>query len=260
MGDDLEVVNDARVSFGKLSEWEIVEEGPPTYFRTTRLKEGDARLIQFLARGCTSGDWDAIIAEVFSAMDEDYTYDDVAEILREVRSMPTHWTPFGQQIIKLHIKAPIFVARQLFKHSVGAAGDDMTVENEMSRRYVTTEPEFWTPDEWREASEDKKQGSGGPIPKAQQGYLNIYRDDFLRQALIEYHRKLQNGVAPEQARADLPQSTYTEWRVTGSLYFWASMYKARSRPDSQLETREIARQIGEIIKPLFPVSWEALTA
>jgi thymidylate synthase (FAD) len=261
MGSDLEVVNDARVSFGKVSEWGRNPSCPLCQEQAGHdcgyLKEGDAKLIQFLARGCTSGDWDDTLTR-FKFASEFFTCDeDVSDALRVVRNMPTHWTPFGQQIVKLHIKAPIFVARQLFKHSVGSAGGDMTVENEMSRRYVSETPEFYFPANWREASSDRKQGSGG---------RHEYSGDFMLEAsavyckaLLVYQEMIERGIAPEQARMVLPQSTYTEWRTTGSLYYWAMLYRARSRSDAQKEVQDVARQIAAIIEPLFPVSWKALT-
>jgi thymidylate synthase (FAD) len=251
MGSDLKVVNAARVSFGKRSEWD-----PTHYPLYERLKPSDARLIQFLARGCTTGQWDSLVLEAAEHgsnwLDGDYPErDPLIEILREVRSMPTHWTPFGHCQITLVIKAPIFVARQLFKHKVGS------VENEVSRRYVTDEPEFWTPEEWRKASDDKKQGSGGPC--ANQHGLTMFYEDSCRASVMIYNDLVATGVCPEQARAVLPQATYTEWWVTGSLFYWASLFNARSRGDAQQETQQIARQIGEIVEPLYPVSWKALT-
>ena len=265
MGNDLKVANAARVSFGKRSEYVFPEDRKPGDVLSAinpkwpmYLKEADARLIGFLARGCTTGDWEEIISSIASAGrrawgGDEQSEEDLMDLLNELRSMPTHWTPFGHCQITLIIKAPIFVARQLFKHKVGS------VENEVSRRYVTDEPEFWTPEEWRAASDDKKQGSGGALDVEMHEYLNEERNHFLKRALGEYQHKLACGVCPEQARADLPQSMYTEWWVTGSLYYWASLYNARIRSDAQKETQQVASMVGDILSPLYPVAWKALT-
>lgn len=155
-----------------------------------------------------------------------------------------HTSPFNHAFITLHIKAPIFVARQLQKHK-------FMPWNEVSRRYVDDEPEFYVPEVWRGRSKDKKQGSEGVV-----NYGPV--DDHLNVCLSEYSNLLEAGVAPEQARMVLPQSMYTEWFWSGTLGAWASMYNLRSSPDTQEETRQVALQAGAIIRPLFPYSWEAL--
>lgn len=200
MGDDLMVVNAARVSFAKHSD---------------EFKESDEKLINYLA---THG----------------------------------HWTPFSHPTISVRVKAPIFVARQLFKHKVG-----MT-ENEVSRRYVDDTPEFFYPDVWR----------GRPTKGAKQGSAGVHNDTdswndgtkvVVKACVDLYNQMIAEGVAPEQARMVLPQSMYTEWYWTGSLASFARIYKLRSDPHAQKETQEIAKMIDEIVQPLFPVSWKALT-
>ena len=157
-----------------------------------------------------------------------------------------HWTPFAHTSITFYIKSPIFVARQLGKHQVGL------VWNEISRRYVSSEPEFYLPQEWRLAAEDKKQGSLDETIK--------YDDAIQVQeiALQHYQSMLEKGIAPEQARMVLPQSTYTEWYWTGSLYAFARICKLRLQPDAQKETRYIAQLISDRCDQLFPISWAVL--
>ena len=157
-----------------------------------------------------------------------------------------HWTPFAHTSITFYIKSPIFVARQLGKHQVGL------VWNEISRRYVSSEPEFYLPQEWRLAAEDKKQGSLDETIK--------YDDAIQVQeiALQHYQSMLEKGIAPEQARMVLPQSTYTEWYWTGSLYAFARVCKLRLQPDAQKETRYIAQLISDRCDQLFPISWAVL--
>lgn len=285
MGSDLSVVNAARVSFGKKSEWshELGEGKPTGASYNLTLSKADQGLIQFLARGCTSGDWDAALNDVVrygynietlyrhdpsAALVEDGLLEDA---LKSIKNMPTHWTPFGHTAITLHIKAPIFVARQLGKHQVGL------VWNEVSRRYVTDDPEFYTPETWRKAAENVKQGSSDNVvtqiclgkdgtqvrglPKLSHNTVDIQRSYTVAytQTVELYNEMLASGVCPEQARMVLPQSMYTEWYWTGNLYAFANVFIQRTDSHAQKEVRDVAHQMGEIIEPLFPVSWKALT-
>jgi len=157
-----------------------------------------------------------------------------------------HISPFGHCFASFHIKAPIFVARQLVKHK-------FLRWNEISRRYVDDEPEFYVPDVWRGRSADKKQGSEGAVhTDADPEFVN-------HTALRVYKDMLNDGVAPEQARIVLPQSTMTEWYWSGSLDAFADMCNLRCKSDTQAETREVAQQIDRKMIELFPVSWDALT-
>jgi len=165
-----------------------------------------------------------------------------------------HFTPFCHPQISVRIKCPIFVRAQLGKHQVGL------VMNEVSRRYVTYEPEIYTP-MWRNSPTDgAKQGSSGPIEdldhciKLRQEY-----DGVAKECLDLYNRLLVDGVAPEQARSILPQGTYTEFVWTGSLYAFARVYNLRIDAHAQWEIQEYAKAIDKLIAPLFPVSWQTLT-
>jgi len=157
-----------------------------------------------------------------------------------------HISPFGHCFASFHVKAPIFVARQLVKHK-------FLRWNEISRRYVDDEPEFYEPREWRGRSADKKQGSDGVV--------NISLDQEVQwnRQLSTYKTLLAEGVAPEQARMVLPQSMITEFYWSGSLDAFADMCNLRCKPDTQAETRIVADQISEKMIELFPVSWDALT-
>tara|TARA_R100000951_G_scaffold3859_1_gene4909 strand:+ start:5051 stop:5710 length:660 start_codon:yes stop_codon:yes gene_type:complete len=160
-----------------------------------------------------------------------------------------HISPFGHCFASFHIKAPVFVARQLVKHK-------FLRWNEISRRYVNDEPEFYKP-KLREAAKDKKQGSGGPI------ILSIQQDEVIRHAHIEavkqYKYLLKTGVSEEQARGILPLNHMTEWYWSGSLDAFSDMCNLRCKSDTQAETREVAQQIDRKMIELFPVSWDALT-
>ena len=205
MGSDLSVVNAARVSFSKTSEWETIPEAGPT---KGLLRYEDERLIKYLAKH-------------------------------------DHWSPFGHASLQFHIKAPVFVARQLVKHQVGL------VWNEVSRRYVDYEPEFYEPVEWRLAAENKKQGSSDEtIPYD----ISVFHED----CKFIYNDMLKDGIAPEMARMVLPQSMMTEWYWSGTLYAFARVCNLRCKPDAQVETQVVANQIDKLAEEVFPYSWEAL--
>lgn len=130
--------------------------------------------------------------------------------------------------------------------------------NEVSRRYVDDEPEFYTPDAWRSRPEGSvKQGSGGSHESA--AIVQSMVDDHNSRARLLYNSLIDNEVAPEQARMVLPQSMMTSYYVTGSLAAWARAHNQRIDPHAQVETSVLARQWDEIIRPIFPVAWDALT-
>jgi len=157
-----------------------------------------------------------------------------------------HISPFGHCFASFHVKAPVFVARQLVKHK-------FLRWNEISRRYVDDDPEFYEPNFWRGRSLDKKQGSEGHITLVLDQEIQWHRQ------LSTYKTLLADGVAPEQARMVLPQSMMTEWYWSGSLDAFADMCNLRCKSDTQAETREVANQIDRKMLELFPVSWDALT-
>jgi thymidylate synthase (FAD) len=164
-----------------------------------------------------------------------------------------HMSPFGHAFASFHVKTPIFVARQLVKHK-------FLRWNEISRRYVDDEPEFYMPEVWRGRSADKKQGSYIPEEQPIEWLgVNAGTHGFCMEAYNRYEWMLDIGIAPEQARMVLPQSTMTEWYWSGSLDALADMCKLRCKEDTQYETRLVADQISEKMKQLFPVSWVALT-
>lgn len=161
-----------------------------------------------------------------------------------------HWTPFAHTSISIRVQAPIFVARQLGKHQVGL------VWNEVSRRYVDSEPEFQFM-VLRQRADNVKQGSRDEFP-ANLEYCEQLIGTIERLTVGVYKRLLSEGVCPEQARAVLPQSMMTEWVWTGSLNAFHRVCKLRLDPHTQRETQEIAKGIAKICAELFPVSWEAL--
>ena len=156
-----------------------------------------------------------------------------------------HWSPFGHASLQFRIKAPIFVARQLVKHQVGL------VWNEVSRRYVDDEPEFYIPSEWRLKADDKKQGSSDETIEYNLGSTL----EFIK---TTYQNMLKANIAPEMARMILPQNLYTEWYWSGTLMAFARVCNLRCKPDTQWETQQIANLIDIESKQHFPTSWRAL--
>jgi len=207
MGSDLSVVNAARVSYSKESEWESITPAGPT---PGMLSDRDEKLIKYLATH-------------------------------------NHWSPFAHASLQFRIKAPVFVARQLVKHQVGL------VWNEISRRYVDYEPEFFQPTEWRGRPENSKQGSDGVVHTDEEYYSR-----YVNGCKVYYSLLLNQGVAPEQARMVLPQSMMTEWIWSGTLYAFARVCNLRCAKDTQQETRFIADEIHNICEKEFPTSWKYL--
>lgn len=176
-----------------------------------------------------------------------------------------HWTPFGHPQVQLRITAPVFVRTQCFKHKQGF------VENEVSRRYVDDTPEFFMPEAWRgRPTNGAKQGSSADViaELIHTEQDKEYNDDFSPAFFVEMHNQasltlyewlLASGVAPEQARMVLPQNMETSWYWTGSLAAYARFYKLRADPHAQKEIQDLAAMVGDIIAPLYPISWEALT-
>ena len=165
-----------------------------------------------------------------------------------------HWSPFGHASVQFRIKAPIFVARQLVKHQIGLTW------NEISRRYVDYEPEFYEVDKWRGRPVDKKQGSSEEniewINRSMR--TSALQDQVENVALANYNLMIGAGVAPEQARMILPQSMMTEWYWSGTLYAFARVCNLRCAEDAQYETRIVANLINDECEKLFPISWTEL--
>ena len=211
MGTDLSVVNAARVSFDKESEY---------------LSDKDQKLIKYLAKH-------------------------------------QHKSPFNHCFLSFRVKAPIFVARQLVKHK-------FLPWNEVSRRYVDSEPEFYMPEHWRKKADNVKQGSSTETIPAREikaciewtlwGFEDgcYYKNDSIELSAKTYEFLLEQGVCPEQARMVLPQNTMTEWIWSGSLGAFADMCRLRLDSHTQVETQYVAAAVAEHLREAFPVSFSAL--
>ena len=224
MGSDLTVCNAARVSFNKESDWGLDFDAIER-LKSCPYNKNDVRLLK-----------------------------EKDEKLIRYLAKHNHWTPFAHPQITLRVKAPVSIRTQFFKHKQGF------VENEISRRYVSYEPEFYSPT-WRgKPTDGAKQGSEDFITEETRTnlYDAIYRESY-ETALHVYNTLIEKGIAPEQARFVLPQGMYTEWYWTGSLAAFARFYKQRKDDHAQWEIREYANAVGKIIEPYFPVSWKHLT-
>lgn len=230
MGSDLSVVNAARVSFGKKSKW-VCSNCKGTNWKA---------------------DWDYDHYCADCRLGDHVSLSDKDTKLVQYLAKHKHYSPFGHCFASFHIKAPIFVARQLVKH-------EYLRMNEISRRYVDSEPEFYVPDVWRGRAKDKKQGSEGEIYHHFDRYSDGVGGFNINQVcLLEYKHLLASGIAPEQARMVLPVSMYTEWYWSGSMDAFANMCVLRLKEDTQYETRLVAQQIDKTMEKLYPVSWKAL--
>ena len=234
MGSDLTVVNAARVSFDKESGWE-----PEFYIPDEFTLPGEPKAL--LPVGKVLGEKD--------------------QRLLSYLAKHNHWSPFSHVQITMRETVPIFVARQRFKHVVGFT------YNETSRRYVDDAPEFFFPDKWRKAAENKKQGSSDEEVTwiANEEWEGDIKEDYatvIDDITCLYRCMIESGVAPEQARMVLPQSMYTSYYVTGSLAAWARAYKLRIDPHAQKEIQDLAVQWNEIISniPELKHSWNALVS
>ena len=201
MGNDLTVVNAARVSFSKESNG---------------LSEGDTKLIKYLAKN-------------------------------------HHISPFFHPQIRMRLKMPIFIAREWFRHCVGFA------RNEVSRRYVDSEPEVYIPTELRARDPNLKQGSKSESIDNNQD-MTLIMQKAIEVSVTTYNTMLEANVAPEVARMVLPQTMYTEFIETGSLYAYARLCKLRLDPHAQLDIRLYADAIDRLMLQHFPISWTALMA
>jgi len=161
-----------------------------------------------------------------------------------------HWSPFAHAFLSFRIKAPIFVARQLAKHQVGLSW------NEVSRRYVSVEPEVWIPDAFRKSADNIKQGSSEAFVENDR-VVQDYRY-AVALALRTYNTLLSEGACAEMARAVLPQGMMTEWVWSGSLYAFHRVVEQRTTEYAQRETKEIATQISQVCMEQFPICWAAL--
>lgn len=208
MGNDLSVVNAARVSYDKESN---------------EFSDGDGRLLKFLIKN-------------------------------------GHTSPFRHAAMTFEVYAPLMVARQWWKYAVASSHiDDQNGWNESSRRYVTEEPEFYIPAEWRSIPENKKQGSGKPIDSELGEKWTLALESYIKIGEILYQKAMEeHGICAEQARLFLPSyGMYVRWRWTTSLQGVLHFLEQRLEHTAQKEITDYARAVEELTRPHFPATMEA---
>lgn len=265
MGSDITVVNAARTSFGKESDWVYayppedadgnqLDHEPPKV-----LSQADANLIRYLATGYRTKEWGEFLGEIKDAAINGSPAD-LTNLLHAYKRRAQHWAPFGHPHLEIRMTLPIFLARQFVKHQVGG------VWSEESRRYMSSEPEFWFPEQWHGRPDDIKQGSEGVITHmvwndggdVEREEIDPIVRELTRQQADAYLQMVAGGVAPEEARIVLPLNTMTTVTWTGSLLFWSRVCNQRLDDHAQKAANVLAGQISEIARPLFPASWAAL--
>lgn len=261
MGDDLAVVNAARVSYGKWSDWLIAPPGQ-TDGHYQLLKPEDQRLLQFLARGMIARDFEAVAEEIRQAPlplafiepdpgQERIKQEEIVQTLNQWRNTPLHRSPFGQVFLKVHVFAPIHTARQLVKH-------EGLQWNELSGGHPRYCPDFHDPATLRAAMKDMNQGSKTALTGEVEAQVRRIFDEVMNDADDRYERLIELGLCEEQARTMLPLNTMTEWMWSGSLGAWATMCKLRLGKDTQDEAREVAEEVADIARIYFPGAWSSL--
>lgn len=232
MGNDDSIVNAARISMDKEASQYSDKQ--------------NASLINYLATGMQSYDRNDLIHKVTQSSSDKLS----AELINYIKNIPPHWTPFAHTAITLRMSAPVPIRTQCFKHKAGM------VENEESRRYISSKPEIHIPEFFREVAANVKQGSAGKHPDSD-FWSGIYKN-HCENGVDTYMAMIKQGVCPEQARFILPQGTLVNWIWTGNLYSFANFYMKRSDSHAQQEIRELAELVKQQVQPLFPVSWAAL--
>ena len=273
MGDDLMVVNAARTSFGKESDWDhgettkVVDEDRNVSWQhlDKKLKPEDANLIRYLATGYRTREWDGLLDKIMMdcfnvATCYETKRKKLTDLLHAYKRRAQHWAPFAHPHLSLRMQLPMFLARQFVKHQIGG------VWSEESRRYISDEPGVWFPDEWHTRPEDIKQGSDGVITHmtwndggdVEQEEIDPIVRELIAQQVHAYMQMVKGGAAPEEARIVLPLNTMTTVIWTGSLLFWSRVCNQRVDSHAQLAAQELGRQIADIVRPRYPVSWAAL--
>jgi thymidylate synthase (FAD) len=205
----------------------------------------------------TADDFDNVCESIWDIEEDGFGYHYLKEKLWQWRNTPTHDTPFNHTFISFEVKAPIFVRAQLVKH-------EYLIMSEFSRRYITDGIEFYEPDYWRKAAPNKKQGSLEEAVKTRldtpfmSGTLEEVVDCAQEDMSSLYRQMVADGVAPEQARMVLPQSTMTEWTWSGTLGAFSKMCQLRLHPEAQYEARLVAQEVYKHLKAQWPVSAPAL--
>lgn len=233
MGTDADIVKAARMSFNDYDQ-DLSDKGMLS-------------LLNYLARGIKDSEWIELLRKLQLGT---VVVSEAQELLKSIRKQKTHWTPFAHTTIKLKCAAPIPIRTQAFKHKTGL------VENEESRRYITTTPEIYLPDFRYKPEGSIKQGSG-KLHVYNEAWQEAYMDS-VHHAVQVYEDMLTDNVCPEQARFVLPQGAIVNWVWTGNLFAFANYVETRLDPHAQSDGYPFAKDIDAICRQLFPMAWPAL--
>lgn len=191
------------------------------------------------------------------------------ERLTKFLAREDHTSPFRHALLQFEVYAPLMVARQWWKYIIGSGHkefnenlqDPFTAWNESSRRYVTEEPEFYIPsiNEWREAPENSKQGSGDFVEIETGAALTAQLMNHVENGVRMYEKALEQGIAAEQARLFLPAyGLYVRWYWTASLQGVAHFLNQRIAHDAQKEIQDYAKAVYDLSIREFPVALNEL--
>lgn len=257
MGNDILVLDAARASFGKDTHYIGAGDAAANQVHVQNMNNIDIKdkmYLDYLEEG---------LADEVDPNDGSFLKRGDFRLLHFLAEHE-HVLPFRHPKVTLRCKVPLFVARQLGKHQVGLDW------SEESRRYVTGEPELYWPEKWRKAADNVKQGSSDEAVNTVNWSVvgkdmsfpidpQVLAENTARNSIIVYNDMIASGVAPEQARMLLPQNMMVNYVWTGSLLSWFHLYRMRTDPTTQKETKQFAEMVGEHMKRLYPVSWDALT-
>ena len=219
------------------------------------LDHGEIRLRDMMGR-------DRTVAEAawvsYAKQEEDHSDEDIRRLINYLMKHQ-HGTPFEHVVFQFHVKAPIFVAREWFRHRIASY-------NEVSSRYITFAPEFYIPEKFRVKAKTNKQGS--IVPEEGADFQNVDTwNNWAKQELTDAYKTIYNnylalkeeGVANELARLLLPLGTYTEWWWTVNLRSLFNFMALRSHENAQWEIQEYSRAIEAIVEEKLPVIYKAWT-
>lgn len=235
--------------------------------RINVLDKGYVRLVDYMG-----SDLSVVNAARVSYDKESNQFDTKDERLLAFLVREHHTAPFRHAIAQFEVYAPLFVARQWWKHVIGGTQDEFPdlvfpgmdpflAWNESSRRYVTENEEFYIPSEWRGKPANNKQGSQGVVDEDVQNALNESYEEYVKEGLAWYRAAMADGVAPEQARLFLPANgLYVRWRWTSSLQGVMHFIHLRDEAHAQWEIQEYARAVKELAREKFPTSIGGLDA
>lgn len=161
----------------------------------------------------------------------------------------SHLTPFEHALFKFHVRAPIFVARQWFRHRFAAY-------NEISFRYTEVKDDFYMPAKWRGQDNKNKQGSSTSTTLDQARLNDMFKKD-IDSALATYKSMIEMGVAREMARMVLPVNLYTEFYWTVNARSLMNFVALRADAHAQWEIQQYGEAMAKAFRDGMPWTYEA---